>query len=130
MKTVEHLDKYVMIPNVDFCGGFVYNGEDIFLCDDRDEQEGYICNVKQMIKDNVLYTELEREYTLFNKDKKVKEKSTMEVEIEKGQLLVYVVGTGYTIPERALCKVEEAIGYYDILRGGNNDVCGNEKESS
>lgn len=129
MKRIEMLDKYVVTPNVGFYGGFVYDGEDIFLCDDHDTDEGYDCTVRQEIRNGVMITDLVREYTTRN-DKKVKETSRLEVEIEKGQLLVYVEGTGYTIPEYRMCKVDEAIGLYDILRGEQNDVGRDEAEGT
>ena len=129
MKRIETLDKYVVTPNVGFYGGFVYDGEDIFLCDDHDTDEGYDCTVRQEIRNGVMITDLAREYITRN-DKKVKETSHLEVEIEKGQLLVYVEGTGYTIPEYRMCKVDEAIGLYDILRGEQNDVGRDEAEGT
>jgi len=115
MKKIEKLDKYVIVPNVGFYGGFIYDGEDIFLCEDHDIDEGYDFKVRQEIKNNYLVTNIEREYTT-TKDKKVKETSHLEVEIEKGQLLVYVEGTGYTLPEFRMCKVDEAIEQYKILK--------------
>lgn len=129
MRKIEHLDKYVVLPNVRFCGGFIYDGKDIFLCEDHDEDEDYDFRVKQEIKNNYLITDIKREYTTA-KDKKVKEASHLEVEIEQGQLLVYVEGTGYTLPELKMCKVEEAINQFNILRGEKNDTIRNEKEST
>ena len=34
MKKLEKLEKYVIIPNTRFYGGYVFDGEDINLCDD------------------------------------------------------------------------------------------------
>ena len=116
MKQLEKLEKYVIVPNVGFYGGFVYEGEDIFLCEDHDTDEGYDFRVTQIIRDDVLVTDIERTYERKN-GKKVSEISHMEVEIEKGQLLVYVEGTGFTIPEYKMCKVDEAIGQYELLKG-------------
>ena len=114
MKKIEKLDKYVILPNVGFYGGFVYDGEDIFLCEDHDTDEDYDFVVKQEIKNNILITDLTREYKV--KEKKIKEESHLEVEVEKGQLLVYVEGTGYTIPEYRMCKIDEAIKQYSLLK--------------
>lgn len=130
MKKIESLDKYVVLPNVRFYGGFIYDGEDIFLCEDHDTDEGYDFKVKQEIKNNYLVTDIEREYTTA-KDKTIKETSHLEVEIEKGQLLVYVEGTGYTLPEFKMCKVDEAIDQFNILKGSEaNDTTRNEKEGT
>ena len=83
--------------------------------------------MKQIIESDVLITELEREYTRKN-GKTIKEKSYQEVEIEKGQLLIYIEGVGFTIPEYKMCKTDEAIRLYGILEG-KNEADRDEKES-
>ena len=115
MKKIEKLDKYVILPNISFYGGFIFDGKDIFLCEDHDIDEDYDFKVKQEIKNGILITDLIREYVV--KGKKIKESSHLEVEIEKGQLLVYVEGTGYTMPEYRMCNIDEAIKQYSILKG-------------
>ena len=116
MKKIKKLEKYVITPNVGFYGGYVHTGEDIFLCDDHDTDEGYTFDVKQTIKGDVLITDLKRTYTRKN-GKEVTENSHQEVGIEKGQLLVYVQGMGFTIPEYTMCEVKEAISLYELLEG-------------
>lgn len=115
MKKLESLEKYVVVPNVGFYGGFKYDGEDIVLCDDHDVDAGYDFKVKQRIETDVLITDIERSYERKN-GKKVTEKSHQEVELEKGQLLVYVEGLGFTIPEYNMCLIDEAIGQYNLLK--------------
>ena len=39
MKKIEKLDKYFITPKPRFYGGFKYDGEDIFLCDDIDTDD-------------------------------------------------------------------------------------------
>lgn len=116
MKKLASLDKYVIAPNVGFYGGFVFDGEDIELCDDHDVDEGYDFKVKQSIQNNVLITDVERTVIRIS-GKTVKEISHQEVELEKGELLVYVEGLGFTIPESKMCKVDEAIEQYKLLKG-------------
>lgn len=116
MKKLEKLNKYVILPNVGFYGGFCFDGGDIALCDDHDTDEGYDFRVTQKIESSVLYTDIERVYTRKN-GKQVRERSHQEVELEQGQLLVYVEGMGFTIPEYKMCTVEEAIGQYELLKG-------------
>ena len=116
MKKIEKLEKYVITPNVGFYGGYIHTGEDILLCDDHDIDEGYTFDVKQVIKGDVLITDLKRTYTRKN-GKKVVENSHQEVGLEKDQLLVYVQGMGFTIPEYKMCGVKEAIGLYELLEG-------------
>lgn len=115
MKQLEKLEKYVVLPNVGFYGGFVYDGEDIVLCDDHDVDAGYDFKVKQKIENDVLITDSERTYER-DKEKNVTEKIHQEVELEKGQLLVYVEGLGFTIPEYKMCLVDEAIEQYKLLK--------------
>lgn len=115
MKQLEKLEKYVIVPNVGFYGGFVYDGKDIVLCDDHDTDQGYDFKVKQKIENDVLITDTERVYEREN-GKKVNEKIHQEVEIEKGQLLVYVEGVGFTISEYKMCLIDEAIELYKILK--------------
>ena len=116
MKQLDRLEKYVVVPNVGFYGGFQYDGEDIMLCDDHDTDEGYDFKVAQKIVGDVLITDIERTYLRKN-GKKVTEQSHQEVEIEKGQLLVYVQGVGFTIPEYRMCLVDAAIEQYQLLKG-------------
>ena len=128
MKQLEKLEKYVIVPNVGFYGGYVYDGEDIMLCEDHDVDEGYDFKVIQKIVNDVLVTDVNREYVRKN-GKKVSEVSHQEVEIEKGQLLVYVEGTGFTISEYKMCLIDEAIERYQILKGmKENDTEGSKRE--
>lgn len=115
MKQLDKLEKYVIVPNVGFYGGFVHEGEDMALCDDHDTDEGYDFKVTQRIEKDVLITDIERTYERKN-GKRVTEKSHLEVEIERGQLLVYVEGTGFTLPEYRMCGINEAIGQYELLK--------------
>lgn len=120
MKKIEKLDKYFITPNPRFYGGFEYDGEDIFLCDDIDTDEDYMFHVVQKIENGILITDIEKEYKL--KDNSIKEKTHMEIEINKEQILVYVEGQGYVLPEYRMNTLEEVIGIYEIMRGGSNDT--------
>ena len=115
MKQLDNLEKYVIVPNVGFYGGFLFDGNDIALCDDHDTDTGYDFKVTQKIVNGLLITDMTKEYTRKN-GKKVTEVSHQEVEIEKGQLLVYVEGLGFTIPEYRMIKVDEAIRQYELLK--------------
>ena len=130
MRKLEKLEKYVILPNVGFYGGYIHDGQDIMLCDDHDEDVDYDLKVTQKIVENVLISDLERKYCIKG-GKKVSEVSHQEVELVKGQLLVYVEGQGFTIPEYKMCLVDEAIKQYELLKGiGTNDTEGNKEEGS
>lgn len=128
MKKLESLEKYVITPNVRFYGGYIYDGEDIFLCDDTDIDKDYLLNIKQVIENGILKTNLKIEYKMRN-GKKVKEKSYQEIELNKGQLLVYVEGKGFVISEYNMVTIDEAKNIYDLLKGERNDTEGNERKS-
>ena len=101
IKKLEKLDKYVITPDVRFHGGYVFDGEDIDLCDDTFEDYGKIkledgtekeiktvcINVKQKIVDSILITDLTSERITIT-GRKVSEISHMEFELEKGELLI------------------------------------------
>ena len=110
------MEKYVVVPNVGFYGGYRYDGEDILLCDDHDKDQGYDFKVKQKIEKGVLITDMERTYEMPN-GKTVSEVSHQEVELEENQLLVYVEGLGFTVSEHKMCLLDEAIEQYQLLKG-------------
>lgn len=132
MKKIKKLDKYVIKPNLAFYGGYKFSGENIELCDDFDEiknEEGvqiYTENIKQYIENNVLYTKIEIMRILKN-GKKVLQNESQEIEIEKGQLLVYVQHRGFVISEYQMLTIDDAQKLYECLRGDQNDTEGNEE---
>lgn len=129
MEKLENLEKYVITPNVRFYGGFRYKGKDIELCDDTDkdyikvkQEDGSITDkevssirVQQKIINSILITDIDAEREMKN-GKKIKEKSHMEIELEENQLLVYVEGQGFVIPEYNMLKIDEAIERYELLK--------------
>lgn len=129
MEKLESLEKYVITPNVRFYGGFKFEGRDIELCNDIDkdyikvkEEDGSITDkevasirVQQKIINSILITDIDAEREMKN-GKKIKEKSHMEIELEVNQLLVYVEGQGFVIPEYNMLKIDEAIERYELLK--------------
>ena len=115
IKKLESLEKYVITPNVRFFGGYVYNGEDIELCNDKDEEEGYKVHIQDKIIDGHLIKQVEQEYTMSN-GKKVKQKEYQDIELEENQLLIYVEGQGFVISEYKMLTIDEAIEKYKLLK--------------
>lgn len=116
MKKLEKLTKYVIAPNIAFYGGFIFDGDDIFLCDDKIEEEDYYVHIIQRIEKNTLITDIEKKYKVTN-GKEVREKSHLEVEINEGQKLVYIEGLGFTISEYKLMTIPEVMEQYKIIDG-------------
>ncbi|MBQ9701360.1 MAG: hypothetical protein IJV71_12160 [Lachnospiraceae bacterium] len=129
MRKLEKLEKYVITPNVGFYGGFVYDGQDVFLCDDHDVEGTYDFKVVQKIVDGVLITDITKTYE-HTKGKQVREAAHSEVEIEAGQLLVYVEGLGFTISEYKMCTIDEAMDIYGLLKGEIRDDAERSEENS
>ena len=116
IKKLESVEKYVITPNVRFYGGYVYNGEDIELCNDKDEEEeGYKIHIQDKIIDGHLIKQVEQEYTMSN-GKKVKQKEYQDIELEENQLLIYVEGQGFVISEYKMLTIDEAIEKYKLLK--------------
>lgn len=129
MKKLEKLDKYVITPDVRFHGGYVFDGEDIDLCDDTFEDFGKvkmedgtekevkttIINVKQKIIDSILITDLTSERITIT-GRRVSETSHMEFELREGELLIYIEEQGFVIPKYNMLTVEQAIERYELLK--------------
>ena len=114
MNKIEKLEKYVQKPNLTFYGAYIHDGTDIELCDDTEREDDYFFNVKQRIENNVMHTEIERKY--MRNHKKILETSVQRVELEDGEILVYVTGLGFVIPEYKMCSIEEAIEDYKKIK--------------
>lgn len=127
MKKLERLEKRVIYPNVQFYGAYKHNGQDIYLCNDVDEdynEDGtQIVNriaVECYIIKNVLYTNLKREY-IIRGNQKVTEESKQSVEIKKDELLIYLKGQGFIIPEYKMVTIPDAIDLYNLIKGDEID---------
>lgn len=115
MRKLEELEKVVIQPNVDFYGGYKWDGEDIFLCDDCEETEDRGIRITQRIEKGKLISHIRKHYVLRN-EKKVVEDVYKETELEAGQLLVYARDKGFVIPEYVMCSINEAIEQYELLK--------------
>lgn len=127
MRKLESLEKRVIYPNVNFYGAYRHDGQDIYLCDDVDEdynEDGTkVVNrteVECYILNNVLYTNLKREY-IIRGNQKVTEKSIQSVELKEDELLIYLKGQGFIIPEYKMITIPEAIDLYNLIKGDEVD---------
>ena len=125
MRKIEMLDKYVNLPDLQFFGGFIYDGNDIDLdkdiqCEYDSEKEIGRSEIIDKIENNVLKKHTEKYFTRKN-GKKIKEVSDTEFEIEKGQLIIFIPGYGYAIPQYKLGTIEEAISQYETLKNINDE---------
>ena len=116
MRQLEKLEKRVIYPDVEFYGTYIHDGRDIYLCNDTEERDKDKITVECYIKNNILTTNLKREY-ISRFGKKVTEKATQTVELREGELLVYIPELGFTIPEYKMITIPEAIDLYKIING-------------
>lgn len=129
IKKLDKLTKYVIYPNTRFYGGYTYDGKDVELCDDSDSikdekgKEVFKINVKQKILNGVLYTDINSTKT-YKDDTKQFDTIHQELQLKKGQLLVYVEHQGFVISEYKMVTIERAKRIYDILGGNKNDTGG------
>lgn len=129
LKKIEKLTKYFIHPNTHFYGGYIYDGTDIELCNDSDSmndekgKENFRINVKQRIEDGILYTDISS-IKIYKNGMKQNDTIHQELELKKGQLLVYVEHQGFVISEYKMVTVDEAKRIYDILGGNKNDTGG------
>lgn len=129
LKKLDKLTKYVIYPNTRFYGGYTYDGKDIELCDDSDSiknekgKEVFKINVKQKILNGVLYTDINSTKTYKDNTKQF-DTIHQELQLKKGQLLVYVEHQGFVISEYKMVTIERAKRIYDILGGNKNDTGG------
>ena len=126
IKKLDKLDKYVIYPNTHFYGGYTYDGKDIELCDDSDSmvnekgKEVFTINVKQKILKGILYTDIHSTKTYKDGTKQF-DTVHQELQLKKGQLLVYVENQGFVIPEYKMVTIDRAKEIYDIIGGRKND---------
>lgn len=121
MKKLERLEKRVIYPDVQFYGAYVHNGENIYLCNDTDElDEDSKIEIENYIKDNVLYTNIKRQYKTV-KGRMVTEEVNQTITVNKGEVLVYIQGSGFVVPEYNMITIPEAIDLYKLLENGGNE---------
>lgn len=129
LKKLKELTKYFIHPNTHFYGGYIYNGDDIELCDDNDsmsDEEGKVnfkINIKQRIEEGILFTDI-CSIRIYKNGMKQNDTIHQELELKKGQLLVYVEHQGFVISEYKMVTADEAKKIYDILGGNNNETGG------
>ena len=125
MRQLGQLEKRVIYPNVQFYGAYIHDGEDVYLCNDIEEDEDGKIEIENYIKENILYTNLKKNYKTV-KGRVITEDIRQSVSVNKGEVLVYIPDTGFVVPEYNMITIPEAIDIYKLLINENG---GNENES-
>lgn len=112
------MEKYVIRPSLQFYVTYLVTGEqkEEITNDFEQDEDGNSLKIVQNIDGLKLTTKTTSTYKLKN-GVEIKETSKMEMKMDKPQRLVYVAGKGYDIPERKICKIEEAIEDLEVLKG-------------
>lgn len=122
MKTLEKLEKYVRVPDVNFYGAYFYDGEDIELHNETETLDDKTLTIVDTIENGI-----------FHKHKKLTIGETGLVEITdttypltKGQMLVFVENMGF-VEVKGLVSLEDAINRLKMLDSNYYDENGNLK---
>lgn len=117
MRSIGNLKRYVIKPSLKTLAVLEVTGEQHgeIANETKKDEEGNTFKVIQTIEGFVITTKVTTIYKL--KDgTKMNEKSTLKMEVNKGQKLVYIDNKGFVLPELNICTVEEAIEDYSVLK--------------
>lgn len=110
MKKLEHLEKFVRTPDVNFYGVYFYDGEDIELHDETITQGEYTLTIKDIIENGVF-----KKHKVLTDDKGLKEESFVEYPIKKDEMLVFIENEGFKKLGAGMIRIKEAIDRYKLL---------------
>ena len=110
MKKLEHLEKFVRTPDVNFYGVYFYDGEDIELHDETITQGEYTLTIKDIIENGVF-----KKHKVLTDDKGLKEESFVEYPIKKDEMLVFIENEGFKKLSAGMIRIKEAIDRYKLL---------------
>lgn len=115
MKKLDSLDKVVPVPDTTFYGAYYFDGNDIDLCDDIDEEEDTYIRVTDTIKDGILHKI--KILKVKQKDGRyVIEETKSELPLKKDDMLIYVMYEGFVKTKTKLISIDKAIERYELLK--------------
>lgn len=120
MKKLESLEKVVPIPDTTFYGAYYYDGKDIELCDDTDNEGDTYIRVTDIIKDGIMY----KTKTLKVKQKDGRyliEETKSELPLNKGDMLIYVMYEGFVQTRTKMITIDKAIERYKLIKSPNKE---------
>ena len=119
MEKLKSLEKVVPVPDTTFYGAYYYDGKDIELCDDtetlEDKEESTYINVKDTIKNGILYKE--KILKVKQKDGRcIVEHTKKELPLNKGDMLIYIMYEGFVQTRTKMIAIDKAIERYELLK--------------
>lgn len=110
MKKLEHLEKYVRTPDVNFYGVYIYDGEDIELHNEKEELGEYTLEIVDIIENGIF----KKHKTLTGKDG-LKEESFVEYPMKENEMLVFIENQGFQKLGSGMIRIKDAIERYKLL---------------
>ena len=114
-KQQKKLERFFMAPNYTPVLGVTVKKDTDIEDEEIKEDENSKLTVKQKIKGLKFMTETTLETTLKNGEK-MKEHSTVELELNEGTRLVWFEGRGYILPEESFQTIKEIRKDLDYLK--------------
>ena len=110
MKKLEHLEKYVRTPDVNFYGAYFYDGEDVELHNETTTEGEYTLTIVDVIENGIF-----KKHKILTNEKGLKEEEFIEYPLKENEMLVYFENMGFTKPGTSMISIKEAINRYKLL---------------
>lgn len=110
MKKLEHLEKYVRTPDVNFYGVYIYDGEDIELHNEKEDLGEYTLEIVDIIENGIF----KKHKTLTSKEG-LKEESFVEYPMKENEMLVFIENQGFQKLGSGMIRIKDAIERYKLL---------------
>lgn len=110
MKKLEHLEKYVRTPDIQFFGTYFYDGEDVELHDEEIKDGEYTLKIKDIVENGVF-----KKHKILEDGKGLKEETFIEYPLKENEMLIFVENEGFTKTRMNMVSIKEAIERYKLL---------------
>lgn len=117
MKKLEHLEKYVEVPDTQFYGAYFYNGEDIELHNEIEEFKDNDGNVETRLTiiDTIENGVFKKHKLIEDIKNSAKEEVNREFTVKEGDMLIFVQFEGFVKTHTKLVPVKEAAELISML---------------
>lgn len=110
MKKLEHLEKFVRTPDVNFYGVYIYDGEDVELHNETITQGEYTLTIEDIVEHGVF-----KKHKILTDDKGLKEESFVEYPLKEDEMLVFIENEGFKKLGSGMIRIKDAIDRYKLL---------------
>ena len=110
MKKLEHLEKFVRTPDVNFYRVYIYDREDVELHNETITQGEYTLTIEDIVENGVF-----KKHKILTDDKGLKEESFVEYPLKENEMLVFIENEGFKKLGSGMIRIKEAIDRYKLL---------------